>query len=291
MAKKIKNKILGDKESFIKTWKNRKEKFYNHWTRGEPKNQIQLAFRNHWEVFRILMKDKLFNGGKRCLEVGCGRGTISAYFSDAGYDCTLLDISPEAIKIAKEIFKKNNLKAKFVVGDVNNLPFRNNSFDIVVSVGLLEHFENIRTPIKEQIRVLDKGGILICYVVPKYKNNVQKNYEWINEILKGYAKTYIKEKTNINHKEKIYRSNFSSKIYKKIMRENHLRNVNSSGVYPLPMISHSVEFPFTLMPEESEKAVVKYFRKILNRRKKLMKKHPWFCKEGYGQAFLVWGFK
>ena len=91
--KKIKNKITGDKESFIKSWQGRKEGLYNHWTRDEPKNQIQLAFREHWKVFQELLKNKLFNKGKRCLEVGCGRGTASAYFSDAGYNCTLLDIS------------------------------------------------------------------------------------------------------------------------------------------------------------------------------------------------------
>lgn len=289
MAKKIKNKISrdGDKESFIKSWQKREEKFYNHWTRREPKNQIQLAFKNHWEVFQGLMKDKLFNKGKRCLEVGCGRGTISAYFSYAGYDCTLLDISPEAIETAKEIFKKNNLKAKFKVGDVNNLPFKDNSFDVVVSIGLLEHFEDVETPIKEQVRVLDKGGIFLGYVVPKYKDNIQKDYEWINEILKGY----LREKINVYPKEKIFRSDASSKVYIKVLKKNKLRNINSSGVYPLPMISHSIEFPFTLMPEKSEKTIVNYFEKILNQRRKLTKKHPWFCKEGYGQAFLIWGFK
>lgn len=287
MAKKIKNKISGDKESFIKSWQTRKERSYNHWTRKEPKNQIQLAFRNHWEVFQGLIGGKLFNKGKRCLEVGCGRGTISAYFSDAGYDCTLLDISTEVIEVAREIFRKNNLKAKFRVGDANNLPFKDNSFDVVVSIGLLEHFEDIETPIKEQIRVLDRGGIFLSYVVPKYKDNIQKDYEWINEILKGYAK----EKTSVQPKEKIFRSDASSKIYMKVLKKNNLRKINSSGIYSLPMISHSVEFPFTLMPEESEKTIVKYFKEMLDKRRKLTKKHPWFCEEGYGQAFLIWGFK
>ncbi|MFH1894727.1 MAG: class I SAM-dependent methyltransferase [Patescibacteria group bacterium] len=287
MEKKIKNKFSGDKESFIKNWRTRKEKFYNQWLRGEPKNQVQLAFRNHWEVFQELLKNRLFNKGKRCLEVGCGRGSISAYFCDAGYDCTLLDISPEVIEVAKGIFKQNKLKAKFKVGDANNLPFKDNSFDVIVSIGLLEHFQNIETPIKEQIRALDKGGILIGYVVPKYKNNIQKDYVWINEILKGYTK----EEESTSYKMGLFRSDFPSKVYRKIFKKYKLRNVSSSGIYVLPMVSHSIDFPFTLMPKESELAVVKYFKKIIEIRRKKIKKHPWLCKEGVGQAFLIWGFK
>lgn len=287
MKKEKRGKFTGDEKSFIKNWKVRPEKFYNHWTKKEPQNQVQLAFRNHWSVFRELMKTKLFNKGKRCLEVGCGRGTISAYFSDAGYDCTLLDISSNVIDIAQKSFKKNKLQAKFKVGDVNKLPFENSSFDIVVSIGLLEHFKNIERPIQEQIRVLDTGGLFIGYIVPKYINNIQKEYKWINDILKVYAQ----EKKSMKPKKKLFRSDAPSDVYMKSLKKNKLKHVGSSGIYPLPMISHSIEFPFTLMPADAEKKVVKHFKHILNERRKRSKVHPWLCKEGYGQAFLVWGFK
>ncbi len=37
--------------------------------------------------------------------------------------------------------------------------------------------------------------------------------------------------------------------------------------------------------------MLKYFDKILNLRRKHQKGNIWLCKEGYGQAFLVWGYK
>jgi len=169
-------RMTGDEKSFTKNWQTREESYYNHWVKGQPQNQIQFAFRNHWEVFSLLMKDPFFNGGKRSLEVGCGRGSISGYFSDAGFDCTLLDLSPEVIEIAKKIFAKNKLKAKFTVGDVTKMPYPDGSFDVITSIGLLEHFENIEAPIREQIRVLSKGGLFTAYVVPKYSRNIQKDY-------------------------------------------------------------------------------------------------------------------
>lgn len=280
-----KREIDGDKHSFIKSWIKRKEITYNHWTKKYPENQVQLAFKNHWEVFRGLLDNKLFNKGNRCLEVGCGRGSISSYFSEAGYDCTLLDISPEVINSAKKIFKKNKLKAKFYVGDANLLPFKDNSFDIIVSIGLLEHFEDVEKTISEQIRVLDKGGIFIGYVVPKYIKNIQNEYNWINDILKIYAGKVNK----IEKKEKLFRSDKSSSFYKKYLKKFDLKGISSSGIYSMPMISHSIEFPFTLMPKEAEKIFVDNFKTILD--KKNNKNHPWLCKEGFGQAFIIWDFK
>ena len=278
----------GDSVSFDETWQKRREAYYAHWTQDEPQNQIQLAFRNHWSLFNELMKSPHFNQGKRTLEVGCGRGSLSCYFSDAGYDCTLLDISESIIDVARKIFEANNLKAAFKVGDAIALPFEDKSFDIVFSIGLLEHFEDIEPPIREQIRVLDNGGLLIGYVVPKYTDSIQKDFEWINEILKGYVQELDSEGVE---KKEVFRSDTASEQYISILEKYGLRDIHASGVYPIPMISHSIEFPFTLMPEQSEKALVRHLTKMLEENGKRTGKHPWLCEEGFGQAFIIWGFR
>jgi ubiquinone/menaquinone biosynthesis C-methylase UbiE len=281
------NKISGDTETFIKSWKKQPEIHKIHWTKGQPKNQTQFAFHNHWLVFNELMENKKFNQGKRTLEVGCGRGSLSAYFADHKYDCSLLDISDEVISSAKKIFNKNNLNANFHVGNANSLPFKEKSFDLTFSVGLLEHFENPATAIAEQVRILDNGGLFIGYVVPHYENNVQAEYDWINEILKGYAPSL----PAIKSKNKLFRSDFDSFFYKKILKDLQLTDIQSSGIYSLPMISHSIDFPFSLMPETSEKKLLLYFKTLMKKRELENSGHPWLCKEGYGNAFIVWGYK
>ncbi|MBO73438.1 MAG: hypothetical protein CMD35_07480 [Flavobacteriales bacterium] len=281
-------KYTGTNEEWNKNWQSREEAFYTHWTRGDPVNQIQLAFRNHWSLFNTFMDSELYNGGKRVLEVGCGRGSLSSYFSEAGFDCTLLDLSPDVIEIAKEIFSKNDLSAKFHVGDAYNLAFDDRSFDLVFSIGLFEHFEDIHTPIKEQLRILERGGLFIGYIVPEYNDNIQKNYHWVNKILKGYAK---ENKSIVGHDDKheVYRSDRGSEKYIPVLEQFGLKNISASGVYPLPMISHSIDFPFSLMPVESEKSFVKYLQMILDSNTEFP--HPWMCKEGDGNAFVVWGYK
>ena len=136
--------------------------------------------------------------------------SLSCYFSDAGFDCTFGWSVKKSNWCCKNIFKKNKLKAKFKVDDTNALGFDDNSFDIIFSIGLLEHFEDIRKPLKEQIRVLDKGGIWFGYIVPEFKYNVQKNYNWINKILKGYNQKVNQTK---NRKQKYIDLMLVQKIY------------------------------------------------------------------------------
>lgn len=278
----------GDVRSFDQNWKQRAEALYTHWTRGQPANQIQLAFRNHWTLFNELMSTPAFNKGRRVLEVGCGRGSLSCYFSDAGHDCTLLDLSPKVISIAKAIFSKNGLEAKFDVGDACQLPYADASFDLVFSIGLLEHFDDIETPIREQTRILAPGGLFIGYVVPKYTHNIQKDYNWINLILAGYVGE--SEQSQLA-KEQVFRSDHGSQRYLPLLRKYGIINPASIGVYPLPMISHSIEFPFSLMPQPSEAALVAHLESMLEANHLKTGRHPWICEEGFGQAFVIWGVR
>lgn len=280
--------INGDANSFDINWNSRVETFYTHWTRGEPVNQIQLAFRNHWTLFNQLMLSSGYSGGRRVLEVGSGRGSLSCYFSDAGYDCSLLDLSPKVTEVARSIFDSHGLKGTFDVGDACQMKYPDGTFDLVFSIGLLEHFEEIEPPLQEQIRVLAPGGLFIAYVVPKYNDNIQKNYSWINELIKGYTESSTSGNSS---KEDVFRSDAGSERYLPVLKGLGLRGVGSSGVYPLPMISHSIEFPFSLMPERSELALVRHFQGLLRDRMAASNQHPWLCQEGVGQAFIVWGVK
>ena len=278
----------GDVSSFDNNWNKRPESYYNHWIKTEPENQIQLAFRMHWLLFKEII-DKEINSNEKLkvLEVGCGRGSLSSYFYENGFDCSLLDISEKAIKIAKDIFKKNQHKGEFYVGDAENLEFKDSSFDVIFSIGLLEHFTNPEKTINEQFRLLKKGGIWFGYIVPEFKDNVQKDFDWINNILKGYKKNEIA----FQKKEEIFRSDNLSDYYFKIIDKLNISKTESFGTYPLPMISHSIEFPFSLMPKASEKSLVNHFIKLLDERKEQTGNNPWICKEGEGNAFLIWGRK
>ena len=274
----------GDGARFHQNWRSQQEAHYLHWTRDDPANQIQLAFRRHWQTFQPFLEQLQ---GRRCLEVGCGRGSLSAYFADAGWDCTLLDISPKANELARKAFIRHGLQAVFNTGDCLALPYRDRSFDVCFSIGLLEHFREFDRVIREQVRVLKPGGLFLGYIVPHIPDNVQHEYNWICDLLK----TMVPERGSVA-KTPVYRSDALSAPYLQSMADAGLVNRFHSGIYPLPMISHSIEFPFTLLPDTAEAVLVKQFNRMLNeRRMKSGGKDPWLCDEREGQAILTCGYK
>src|SRR5438128_1421119 len=99
--------------------------------------------------------------GSLVLEIGAQRGVDAARLTEKGYRVVALDYSQESILMMKSSFRDNLM---IVSGDIRYLPFRSNSFDLVYSQGLLEHFfePDLGTIMLEQKRVVsDRGFVLI----------------------------------------------------------------------------------------------------------------------------------
>lgn len=76
------------------------------------------------------------------LDIGCGSGSysLSLHLLAGAGELTLLDISPAALKGARLIMDAFGITAHTVVGDIHQLPFKTNGFDLALSGGLIEHF-------------------------------------------------------------------------------------------------------------------------------------------------------
>lgn len=267
----------GSVAEFAANWQ-RPEAEYCHFTRGEPENQIQFAFRQNWEVFKsvavnaILDRDK-----KKCLEVGAGRGTMSMYFAADGFSCTLLDTDTSILQEAKRHFEANNLSATTIVGNALEIQKSEPSYDVVFSYGLLEHFKDVYSVIAEQFRVLKTGGYLLAYVVPGRPNQYINFSSLYDPALSHYG-------SQSSEKSEVYRNGHSCSFYCECFQEAGLSDVWSSWVYPFPMVSPSTEFPFTLNPPEIES-------KLVNEMSRLLAEQGWRCNHKRGQAFIVAGRK
>ena len=278
--------MKGDFNKFDKSWTNREEANYIHWTRGEPQNQIQFAFRQHFITFEQICEENNeveFTKPRKFIELGAGRGSLSAYYADRGDEVIVSDYSPKALELARYIFEKNKLEAKFEYINCENTKQPNNTFDICASIGLLEHFKDPLPAIQEQYRILKPGGYCFAYIVPEKKSQVNDKFEWLNRIVQAYE-----HKPSSGQKEDIYRSQFGLAHYRKIFDHVGFNTITASGIYSVPMISSSPAFPFTLLCDDAEKSLVGYFSEILN---KQTSPKPWLCEERYGNAILVVGKK
>lgn len=106
---------------------------------------------------------KLNRKGKKILDLGCGEGTRLNYLALPGQKAFGIDISRTAILVAKNRSKSIN----FSVGDLEKLPFKNESFDLIYSAYVFEHLENPEKVILEAKRVLKNGGDLVI-ICPNY---------------------------------------------------------------------------------------------------------------------------
>ena len=282
-------KVEGSAHEFRENWVEREETTYSHFTREYPQNQIQLAFRNHWRTWNRLFPELSTPG--RVLEVGSGRGSLSMYFSQASWVSTILDLVPEVLQQAKTQFAAHSLPVKSIVADCLDMPIADNSFDVVFSIGLLEHFTDPGPVLSEQFRVLAPGGLLVGYVVPEPAPGcVQESHEWVNDLLRILLADDDDSGPG-EQKSEVFRSDYRSEHYSRILSDLGCSGVGHSGTYPLPMISQSPEFPFTLLPPKAEIALTSYFQSLLDGRASAGIDDPWLCEEEFGQAFLVWGRK
>ena len=100
---------------------------------------------------------------KKVLEIGSGRGGGASYISRYlnPKEIIGLDISPSAVKDCNEKYNIDNLS--FIVGNSENLPFDNNTFDVVINVESSHCYASMGKFINEVTRVLKPGGhFLFC---------------------------------------------------------------------------------------------------------------------------------
>ncbi len=94
----------------------------------------------------------------KVLDIGTGYGIQAMTFAELGHRVTALDLSEEMISRAKNGAAARGLSIEFYQGDAENLPFADNSFDVVVNMHLLWTLTDHEKFFHECRRVLIPGG-------------------------------------------------------------------------------------------------------------------------------------
>jgi SAM-dependent methyltransferase len=105
--------------------------------------------------------EKHFAPGDKILEAGCGAARFVKYLDERGRFVCGLEYEPETLR---QVGKKWP-KLKLVAGDVQRMPFPDNCFRGMISVGVVEHFqEGPLGPLKDMLRTLEPGGVALITV-------------------------------------------------------------------------------------------------------------------------------
>lgn len=96
--------------------------------------------------------------GLRVLEIGVGMGADYERWLKAGVNATGIDISSASLEQARRRCTLSGLTPDLRVADAENLPFPDNTFDVVYSYGVMHHSPNTERCVQEAWRVLKPGG-------------------------------------------------------------------------------------------------------------------------------------
>jgi len=104
----------------------------------------------------------------KAIDLGCGAGNYATYLANMGFDVTGVDISPSAIKTAKENAEKKGVKCKFLVADVlGDLDEVKGTFDFAYDWQLLHHIfpEKRKKYVENVYRILNPRGkyLSVCF--------------------------------------------------------------------------------------------------------------------------------
>ncbi|MBD0383591.1 class I SAM-dependent methyltransferase [Paenibacillus sp. WST5] len=165
------------------------------------------------------------NQGQRVLEVGCGTGRTACFLAEQGIEVTAIDIRPDMIAKAKIRAEKSNVQVQFLEGDACQLPFDDNSFDVVM-VESVTNFAEARKAMSEYYRVLKPGGKL-------YDREVIKTKEMKPEIHGALSGFYGVTKL------------YSMEEWRELMESSQFTRVEFSGAHPFPrtMFEDKVQHP------------------------------------------------
>ena len=165
-----------------------------HWQQIKPSifnfNSFVVALYD--QVIDLIPK----KSSQKILDIGCGDGTLSwLIYKKTKSQITGIDLDQLSLEFAKKEFKKRLAKARFLQASAYKLPFKNNSFDLVVSAEVIEHLSNTKKYLSEIVRVLKPKGKAIITTpiklseIPEDKMHVKEfNSVKLNDLLESHFK-------------------------------------------------------------------------------------------------------
>ncbi|MEW6070241.1 MAG: class I SAM-dependent methyltransferase [Candidatus Thermoplasmatota archaeon] len=144
------DKFSIDKKERIKIDYNKTAEFYNSRYKEIQYEKYRIAFSSPYISI---------NPNSKILDLGCGTGLLFDFLKERNLypDTVGIDISKEMLKISN---------GEKILGDVENLPFKNNSFDIVFSFTVIQNLPTLKI-LEEVSRVLKPNSIFAFTVLKK----------------------------------------------------------------------------------------------------------------------------
>jgi len=180
------------------------------------KNPLQkfLIEKFYSTMFKIVKPTK----PQKILDVGCGEGftLVNLSRNKIGKTYEGVEYSNNSIRLAKKLYPGLNIKK----GDIYDLQYRDNSFDMVICTEVLEHLKDPQKALRELARVTSK---YVLFSVPN-----EPIFTLANLMRGKYLKTLGNHPGHINH--------WTQHAFKKYLRKNGFKISTSKTPFPWTLV-------------------------------------------------------
>ena len=176
-------------------------RLYDRAAPGWSRTLDRLGFPDAYETLlrRVLSEVPLDVAGARprVLDCGVGTGALScalAHVLPAPFKLDAIDISPRMLERASSSLRNTDLEVSLRHGDVRKLPYGNGVFDLVMTAHVLEHLVDPSVALREMVRVLKPGGLLIACLTRRSSLGMYVHLKWrTHRVTPAQAESWLLE--------------------------------------------------------------------------------------------------
>ena len=176
-------------------------RLYDRAAPGWSRTLDRLGYPGAYETLlrRVLNEQALEVAGARphVLDCGVGTGALSCALArvlPTSFKLDAIDISPRMLERASGSLRDTDLEVTLRHGDVRELPYRSGVFDLVMTAHVLEHLVDPSVALKEMVRVLKPGGLLIACLTRRSTLGLMVHLKWrTHRVTPAQAQSWLLE--------------------------------------------------------------------------------------------------
>ena len=101
----------------------------------------------------------------KLIELGCAPGRWLIYFHQKfGYQVSGCDSAPQAVEVTRASVARANVPAEIILADIMEAPLSAGAYDVVLSLGFIEHFTDPWPVLERHVRLAKPGGIVVLEI-------------------------------------------------------------------------------------------------------------------------------
>ncbi|KAI6176393.1 Methyltransferase type 11 domain containing protein [Aphelenchoides bicaudatus] len=137
-----------------------------------PMKEKQKLEESLYDLHQRIGKELELGPGVRCLDIGCGIGSVISELAHTGAQLTGVTIAKNEVEIGNATFEQQgvNETCRLIEADCHKMPFEDASFDCGYAIYSLKYFSDLEPIFKEIARVLKPGGRFVVYDLVKTSN-------------------------------------------------------------------------------------------------------------------------